>query len=163
MYEAKSESVFAFHVSVTEEALVEEFTVRVTVAVLVIPPPMTVIIAVFAPKLAAETFTLAVSDPLFDPDAGLTVNHGILLLAVQVPLEVTVMDWSAGLAPPCVAVNVRLLGDRLNEAAVTVKVTPTVLVVLPLVTVRVAVLVPTAAVLILTLAMMVPFPDPDVG
>jgi hypothetical protein len=124
---------------------------------------MTVIVAVFVPKFAAETFTLAVSVPLFDPDAGLTVNHGLLLLAVQVPLEVTVMDWSAGLAPPCVVVNVRLLGDRVKEAAVTVKVIPTVLVVLPLVTVRVAVLVPTAALLIFTLAVMVPFPEPDVG
>lgn len=67
------------------------------------------------------------------------------------------------MAPPCVAVNVRLLGARLKEAAVTVKETATVRVVLPLVTVIVAVLAPTAAALILTLAVRVPFPDPEVG
>ena len=124
---------------------------------------MTVIVAVFAPKLAAEASTCAVSDPLFDPDGGLTVNHVLLLVAVQVPLEVTVMDWSAGGVPPCVAVKVRLVGDRLRVAAETVKVTLTVLVVVPLVTVMVPVLVPTVALLRLTLAVRVPFPDPDGG
>jgi hypothetical protein len=124
---------------------------------------MTVTVAVLEPGLAAETFTLAVSVPLFEPEAGVIVNHGVLLLAVQVPLEVTVTVWSAGLAPPCVAVNVRLVGDRLKEAAVTVKVTLTVLVVFPLITVSVPVLVPTAAALILALTVRVPFPDPDVG
>lgn len=51
---------------------------------------MTVTVAVLEPGLAAETFTLAVSVPLFEPEAGVIVNHGVLLLAVQVPLEVTV-------------------------------------------------------------------------
>jgi len=58
---------------------------------------------------------------------------------------------------------VRLLGDKVNEAAETVSVTPTVLVVLPAVTVIVPLLLPTDALLRLTLAVTVRFPDPDVG
>ena len=68
-------------------------------------------------------FTLAVMVPLFEPDAGLTVNQEASSLAVHVWFELTVTVWLAGFAAPCVAVKERLLGDTVNEAAETVTVT----------------------------------------
>ena len=58
-------------------------SVSVTVTVLVIPPPVTVIAALFGPRTAVAVFTLAVIVPLFEPDVGLTVSHDALSLAVQ--------------------------------------------------------------------------------
>jgi hypothetical protein len=68
-----------------------------------------------------------------------------------------------GFAAPCVAVNERLVGETVSEAADTVSVTLTVLVVPPALTVIVALFVPTAALLRLTLAVRVPSPEPEVG
>ena len=65
-------------------------TVRVTEAVLVTPLPVTVIVALLVPTAAVVMFTLAVTVPFSDPDDGLTVSQEALLLAVQLPLEVTV-------------------------------------------------------------------------
>src|SRR5215467_139405 len=48
------------------------------------------------------------------PLVGLTVNHGALTLAVKLrvpaPVLVTLIVWFAGLAPPAVAVKLRLPG-----------------------------------------------------
>ncbi len=78
------------------------FNVSVTFTVLVVPPPVTVISALFVPRLAVEVFTLAVMVPLFEPDVGLIVNQEAeeVLLADQDPFDVTVTDWFAGLAAP---------------------------------------------------------------
>jgi hypothetical protein len=127
------------------------------------PPPVTVIAPEWVPRLNPAVFTLAVIVPLLEPDVGLTVNHVASSLAVQDPFDVTVSDWLAGLATPWVAVKVRLLGDTVNEAAETVRVTLTVLVVPPPVTVMVAVFVPTRALANMILAVIVPLPVPVVG
>ena len=129
------------------------FSVSATLTVLVIPPPVTVMVAVLM---------LAVMVPLFEPDDGLSDNQEALSLAVHVWLEVTLTVWFVGFAAPCVAVKERLLGDAVNEAAVTVRATLTVLVVPPPVTVIVPVLVPVDALPRLMLAVIVLFPDPDV-
>jgi hypothetical protein len=63
------------------------FNVRVTFTVLVIPPPVTVTMALLLPRLAVEVFTLAVIVPLLDPEAGLMVNQLASSLTVQVPLD----------------------------------------------------------------------------
>ncbi len=161
MYEARSDSAFASHINVADE-VAGAFNVSVTFTVLVVPPPVTVISALFVPRLAVEVFTLAVTVPLFEPDVGLSDNQVAPSLAVHVWLELTETVWLAGFAAPCVAVKERLLGDRVTEAAVTVRVTLTVLVVPPAVTVIVPLLLPTDALLRLMLAVIVPFPDPDV-
>ena len=74
----------------------------VTLAVLVVPPPLTVTVAVFVPSDALPRLILAVMVPFPVPDVGLSVSHEVLLLAVQLPFDVTVTDWLAGLVPPCV-------------------------------------------------------------
>jgi hypothetical protein len=152
----------AFHVRVAED-VAGTFNVSVTFTVRVMPPPVTVMVAVLLPRLALAVFTLAVTVPLFEPDVGLTVNHVALSVTVQDPFDVTVRDWLGGLAAPWVAVKVRLLGDTVNEAAETVRVTLTVLVVPPPVTVIVAVFVPTRALAKMILAAIVPLPLPEVG
>ena len=96
-------SVLAFHVNVAEE-VDGALRLSVTLTVLVIPPPVTVIVAGLLPKLALAVFTMAVIVPLLEPDVGLTVSHVLSLLAVHVPLELTVTDWLGGFAAPCVAV-----------------------------------------------------------
>lgn len=120
-------------------------------------------VAELFPGLALTVFTLAVIFPLVDPDIGLSDSHEALSLAVHVPVELSVMVWGDGFAPPCVAVKVRFPGATVNEAAVTVRVTSTALVVPPAVTVMVALFVPTDALSRLTCAEMVPLPDPEVG
>jgi len=152
----------AFQVRIAED-VAGAFNVSVTLTVLVIPPPVTVIVAELLPRLAFAVFTLAVIVPLVEPDVGLSDNQEAPSLAVHVWLELTETVWFAGFAAPCAAVKERLLGDRVTEAAVTVRVTPTVLVVPPPVTVIVPLLVPADAALRLMLAVTVPFPDPDVG
>jgi hypothetical protein len=89
----------AFHVSVAED-VAGTFNWSVTVTVLVIPPPATVMTAVLVPRLAVEVLTLTVIVPLFEPDAGLTDNQEALSLAVQDPFDVTVSDWFVGFAAP---------------------------------------------------------------
>lgn len=91
--------MLAFHVSTAEE-VAGAFNVSVTLAVLVIPPPVTVIVAVLLPRLAFAVFTLAVMVPLFEPDAGLSDNQEASSLAVQVPFELTVIVWLTGFAAP---------------------------------------------------------------
>lgn len=139
------------------------FNTSVTFTVLVIPPPVTVIADVLLPILAVAVFTLAVTIPLPEPDVGLTVNHDALSLAVHVPLEAIAIDWFAGFAVPCVAVNDRPAGVTVNESAETVSVIVVVLVTPPPVTVMVALFVPTAALARFTFAVSVPLPDPEVG
>ena len=67
-------------------------TVNVTVTVLIVPPPVTLMTALLIPTIAVTKSTLAVTVPLPDPEAGLIVSHALLLLAVQVPFEVMVTD-----------------------------------------------------------------------
>lgn len=121
-----SVSVFGFQVKAAED-VAGAFRVRATVSVCVVPPPVTVIVALVVPRVALAVFTLAVIVPLLEPDVGLTVSHVALLLTAHVPLELTVMDWLAGFAAPWVAVNERLAGDTvMAAAAVMVNVTGTV-------------------------------------
>lgn len=67
-------------------------TVRVTLIVLVVPPPTTVMAPLFVPTDAVPRLMLAVIVPFPDPDVWLRVSHEVLLLAVQLPLDVTVTD-----------------------------------------------------------------------
>ena len=74
---------------------------RVTLTVPVLPPPVTVMVPVFVPTDALPRLILAVMVLLPVPEVGLRVSHEVLLLAVQLPFDVTVTDWLAGLLPPC--------------------------------------------------------------
>ena len=67
-------------------------TVRVTPTVLVVPLPVTVIVPLLLPTAALLRLMLAVIVPFPDPDVGLRVSHETLLLAVQLPFDVTVTD-----------------------------------------------------------------------
>ena len=100
-------------------------TVSVTAAVLVTPPLVTVIVAWFVPTAADARVTVAAIDPLPLPADGLRVSQGTLLLAVQLPFELTVTLWPAGFVPPCTPENVTTVGVtvRVGAGAVTVKVT----------------------------------------
>ena len=75
-------------------------TVSVTAIVLATPPLVTVMVALFVPTTADERATVAVMEPLPLPDEGLSVSQGVLLLAVQLPFEVTATVCPAGFAPP---------------------------------------------------------------
>jgi hypothetical protein len=66
--------------------------VSVTLVVLLVPPPVIVMVAVFVPTTAPARFTLAVSVPFPDPEPGLTVSHDALMLADQLPFDVTDRD-----------------------------------------------------------------------
>jgi hypothetical protein len=74
--------------------------VSVTATVLATPPLVTVIVALFVPTTAEDRATLAAIDPLPLPDDGLRVSQPALLLAVQLPFELTVTVWLAGFVPP---------------------------------------------------------------
>ena len=65
-------------------------TVNVTATVRATPPLVTVIVAMFGPAAAADRVTPAAMDPLPVPEEGLSVSQVALLLAVQLPLDVTV-------------------------------------------------------------------------
>jgi hypothetical protein len=67
-------------------------TVRVTLTVLVVPPPVTVIVALFVPTTALPRLTLAVMVASPEPDVGLMESQAALSLAVQLPFDVTVTD-----------------------------------------------------------------------
>lgn len=97
----------------------------VTAMVRATPPLITVIVAVFGPTTAEDRATWAAMDPLPVPDDGLRVSQLALLLAVQLPFELTVTVWLAGFVPPCMPVTVNDVGltVRVGEGAVTVKVT----------------------------------------
>jgi len=73
-----------------------------------------------------------VNAPLLEPDAGLTVSHEALSLALQFrvpePVLDTVMVWLAGLAPPWMAEKESAFGVKSmtgTGAAVTVNDTRT--------------------------------------
>lgn len=91
--------MLAFHISTAEE-VAGAFNVSVTLAVLVIPPPVTVIVPVWFPIARLAVFTLAVMVPLLEPDAGLSDNQEASSLAVHVWFELTETVWLAGFAAP---------------------------------------------------------------
>ncbi len=64
------------------------------------PPPATLMVALFVPTDAPLRLTAAAMVPFPEPDVGLRTSQDELLLAVQLPLEVTVNHWFAGSAPP---------------------------------------------------------------
>ena len=78
----------AVHVRIAED-VAGAFNVRVTLIVLVMPPPEMVIVALFVPTVAVLVFTLTVTLPLLDADVGLTVNQLVFSLTVQDVFEVT--------------------------------------------------------------------------
>ena len=75
-------------------------TVSATEIVFATPPLVTVIVALFVPTAADDRAAWAAMDPLPLPDDGLRVSHGVLLLAVQLPFELTATVWLTGFAPP---------------------------------------------------------------
>lgn len=77
--------------------------VSVTLTVRVTPPPVTVTVALYVPAARLVMLAVAATDPFPDPEEGLTVSHDAFVLAVQLPLDVTVNDWAAGFAAPCTA------------------------------------------------------------
>ena len=89
MYEAIFDPVLAFQVRIAEE-LPDVLRVNVTETVRVMPPPVTVIVALFVPIAAVAVFTLTVNVPLFEAEVGLTVNQLAFSLTVQEVLDVTV-------------------------------------------------------------------------
>lgn len=117
-------------------------------------------------------FTFAVTVPLLVPDTGLRVNHGALSEAVQDKMPLPVLEiligFVAGIAPPTVPVNVRLVG--LNPivaaavAAVIVNVTGRLLAGTPeAVTEMMSLYVPAANPARFTLTVTVPLLVPDAG
>lgn len=90
LYPARSLSVFAFQVNVTDE-LEGAFSVNVTFTVLVMPPLITVIVVELFPWIALAVLTLAVIVPLLEPDVGLSDSQGPPSLALHVPFELMAM------------------------------------------------------------------------
>ena len=91
--------MLASQVSVADE-VAGAFNVSVTLTVLVIPPPITVIVPVWFPIARLAVFTMTVMVPLFDPDVGVSDNQVTSSLAVHVWFEVTVTVWFVGFAAP---------------------------------------------------------------
>ena len=140
-------------------------TVNVTAAVLVTPPLVTVIVAWFEPTAAADRTTLAAMDPVPLPDEGLRVSQGTLLLAVQLPFDVTVTLWLAGFVPPCTPENVTAVGltVRVGAGGVTVNMTGMETgVALAALTVINAVYGPAVSAPVVTVAVIDPLPLPAV-
>jgi hypothetical protein len=138
----------------------------------VAPVAATVIKPLKVPAVRLAVFTVAVTMPLPEPVAGLSVSQEALSLAFHVsvppPVLLIPIDWAPGLLPPCVALNERLVGlapmDGGTGAADTVKETGIVLGVVPVAaTVIVALKVPAARPAVFTLAVTVPLPEPDAG
>jgi hypothetical protein len=100
----------------------------------VAPVALTVMVPLCVPAVSAPVVTVAVTVPLLVPEAGLTVNQLVLALADQVsvppPVLLIVNNLGAGLLPPWVAENERLVGlapmAGSTGAVVTVNVTGTV-------------------------------------
>ena len=82
--------MFAFQIRVADE-LDGVFSVKVTFAVLIKPPLVTVMVVELFPRVALAVFTLATIVPFFEPDIGLSDNQEALLLAVHVPVELRVI------------------------------------------------------------------------
>jgi hypothetical protein len=74
------------------EEVAGALSVRLTLTLRVIPPPVTVMVPVLLPTTAVAVLILTVRVPLFDPDVGLTVSQLALSAAVQLPLDVRVID-----------------------------------------------------------------------
>lgn len=140
-------------------------TVNVTGIVFVTPPLTTVIVALFVPTTAEDKPMLAAMDPLPFPDDGLRVSQVALLLAVQLPFELTVTAWLAGLVPPCRPASVNDVGltVRFSEGALTVTVTGMESGVTPvaLMVIR-ALYVPAVSESVVTVAVTEPLPVPEV-
>jgi hypothetical protein len=99
LYEAKVGSVLASHVRVADEV---DAALRVseTLAVLVIPPPVRVMVALFVPIEAVAVFTLTVRVLLFEAERGVIVNQLAFSLTLQFVFDVTASVCVAGLAAP---------------------------------------------------------------
>lgn len=134
------------------------------VAVLVMPPLATVIVAWFSPGFAFVVSTLAVMVPLFSPEDSLSESHEAApcVVTVHAPFELMVRFFGAGSAESWVAVKERLFDERVKEPVDSIRVTPTVLVVLPAVTEMAAVLVFADISARSTFATIVPLPVPEV-
>jgi hypothetical protein len=74
--------------------------VNATSTILVAPPPVKVMVALFAPTVAVAVFTLTVRVLLFEAETGLTVNQLAFSLTLQVVFDVTASVCVAGLAAP---------------------------------------------------------------
>ncbi len=79
-------------------------TIRVTLTFLTVPPPVTMMAAVCVPTGTSPRLMLAEMVPFPDPEVGLSVSQLALSLAVQLPVELTVIDLLAGLELPDMAV-----------------------------------------------------------
>ena len=79
-------------------------TVRATLTFLTVPPPVTVMVAVCVPTKTPPRLILAEMVPFPDPEVGFSVSQAALSLAVQLPFELTIIDWLAGLELPDTAV-----------------------------------------------------------
>ncbi len=99
MYPARSFSLFAPQVKVADE-LAGAFSIKLTIAVFVTPPLITVIVAGLFPGLALAVFMLAVITPFFGPDVGLSDSQEALSLAVHDSVELSVMVWAGGFGAP---------------------------------------------------------------
>ncbi len=83
--------MFGVQVRIAEDVAVE-LRVRVTLTVLVIPPPVIVMVPPLVPTVAVAVFTLAVKVPLLDAEVGVTVNQLPVVLTVHDVLDETVRD-----------------------------------------------------------------------
>ena len=98
------------------------------------PGALTVTVPLWLPAVKEPVLALNVTAPFPVPEAGLNDNHAALSLAIQLsvppPVLAILKVWVAGLAPPCVAVKVKLVGLAPmvggTGAVVTVNVTGTV-------------------------------------
>ena len=61
---------------------------RVTATVLDMPPPVIMMVPLLVPTVAMAGFTLTVTVPFAEPDAGLTVSQLVASLTLQDPLDV---------------------------------------------------------------------------
>ena len=97
-------------------------------------PPLRVTVPVWLPVAKAPVVACNVIVPLPVPEPAVRVNQPVFSLAVQVkvppPVFLMLSVCAAGLLPPWIAVNARLMGLALmaggTGAAVTMKVTGTV-------------------------------------
>jgi len=73
----------------TADEVEAAFSVNATPTVLVMPPPVRVIVAVFVPTRAVAVLMLTVRLPLLEAEAGFTVSQPALSLTLQVVFDVT--------------------------------------------------------------------------
>jgi hypothetical protein len=79
------------------------------------PTEVIVTCPVYVPADSPEIAALTCSACGAVPFAGVAVSQGasvaVVKLSVPVPVLLTVSSWAAGLAPPAVPLNVRVVGD----------------------------------------------------